>query len=82
MEGGVGGRLTGDGDGGWMTAAAGRADSASVRNIWHFVGEAGDSDGDDGRMTHDGDDGRMTSRAPASANTNGATDGTGGRANY
>ena len=43
--------MTGDGDGGRMTAAAGRADSASVRNIWHFVREAGDGDGDDGWMT-------------------------------
>ena len=33
-------------------------------------------------MTHDGDDGRMTPRAPAFAITNGATDGTDGRANY
>ena len=44
----MGGWLTCDGDSGWMTAVA---DSTSIRNIWHFVEEAGDSDGDDRRMT-------------------------------
>ena len=81
LVGGVGGQLTGDGNGRWMTAVVGRADSASVRNIWHFVGEAGDSDGDDRQMTHDSDNSWMTPWVPMSAITNSATDGTGSRAN-
>ena len=33
--------MTGDGDGGRMTATAGGADGGSVGNIWHIAGEKG-----------------------------------------
>ena len=37
--------MTGDGDGGQMTAMAGGVDGGSIGNIWHIAGEKGHSVG-------------------------------------
>ncbi len=40
-----GGQLTGDSDGGRMTAMASGVDGGSIGNIWHIAGEKGHSAG-------------------------------------